>query len=275
MHRSARRYEFGPFKLNPHEGTLVAGGEVVTLAPKPFDVLRVLVERHGHVVLKSELMASIWPDTAVEEANLTVSVSVLRKALARRQPDTRYVQTVPKRGYRFVAEVREITAGESDLRGNHAGSTASHSTKARHFVGRERERASLHDSWVSAMDGTATFVTVSGEPGIGKTTLVEDFLDQIRSNDREALIARGRCPEHLAGIDPFLPLLQALEDLIEGDGARTALMKAYAPTWYAEIERSDATAFPDVTGVPAGTTLEGLFREVGRFLHEVALMHRT
>jgi DNA-binding winged helix-turn-helix (wHTH) protein len=113
MQRSAPRYEFGPFQLDPHEGSLVAAGQPVALAPKPFDVLRVLVEHHGHVVLKSELMASIWPDTAVEDANLTVSVSVVRKALARRQPGTRFIQTVPKRGYRFVEDVREIAAGES------------------------------------------------------------------------------------------------------------------------------------------------------------------
>jgi DNA-binding winged helix-turn-helix (wHTH) protein len=114
MLAGGRRYTFGPFQLNPHEGTLVASGELVPLAPKPFDVLRVLVENHGHVVLTSELMALVWPDRAVEEANLTVSVSVLRKALARRQPDTRYVQTVPKRGYRFVEHVREIDADEGE-----------------------------------------------------------------------------------------------------------------------------------------------------------------
>ena len=269
MLSAAPSYEFGPFQLNPAEGSLVAGGEPVTLAPKPFDVLRVLVQRHGHVVLKSELMALIWPDTAVEDANLTVSVSVLRKALAQRQPGTRYIQTVPKRGYRFVQEVREIATDELDRLSDVVRAMGSPWTPARHFVGREREHASLQDASALAADGTATYVTISGEPGIGKTTFVEDFLDRIRHGDQEWFVGRGRCLEHLAGVDAFLPVLGALNGLMESQGA-TALMKTFAPTWHVQLERAGAGRFSKVPGGPAGVTPDRWGRELGRFLSEVS-----
>ena len=258
MQQRARRYEFGPFRLTPHEGSLVAAGEPVALAPKPFDVLRVLVEHHGHVVLKSELMASIWPDTAVEDANLTVSISVLRKALARRQPGSRYIQTVPKRGYRFVEQVCEIANDDVDR------------LRRRHFVGRERERADLQNALRSAAGGTATVVGVAGEPGIGKTSLVEDFIDRLRGGDQHCFVARGRCLEHLAGVDAFLPILEALNGLMGSAEAVIRLMKECAPTWYGEIEMSDAGPVPGAPAGPSGIAPELLHRELTGFLHEVA-----
>lgn len=113
-------YEFGPFSLNPPERLLLCGTKAVPLTPKVFDTLVVLVSNSGHVVGKDELMREIWPDTNVEEANLTQNVSVLRKALAARDKGNSYIETVPKRGYRFIADVRRLAidggkaAGEQD-----------------------------------------------------------------------------------------------------------------------------------------------------------------
>lgn len=98
-------YEFGPFRLFPGEQLLLRGDHSVPLTPKVFEVLALLVERHGHLVRKAELMEAVWPDSFVEEGNLTQSISVLRKALGERK-HRRYIETVPKRGYRFIAEVR-------------------------------------------------------------------------------------------------------------------------------------------------------------------------
>jgi TolB-like protein/Flp pilus assembly protein TadD len=101
-------YEFGPFSLNPPERLLLCGTKAVPLTPKVFDTLVVLVSNSGHVVGKDELMSELWPDTNVEEANLTQNVSVLRKALAARCKGNSYIETVPKRGYRFIADVRRL-----------------------------------------------------------------------------------------------------------------------------------------------------------------------
>jgi Tol biopolymer transport system component/DNA-binding winged helix-turn-helix (wHTH) protein len=100
-------YEFGPFRLEPAERVLERGGATVPLAPKAFDLLLVLVERHGRLVEKDELLKLVWPDTFVEETNLTYNISVLRKALGDGTDGSKLIETVPKRGYRFAAPVSE------------------------------------------------------------------------------------------------------------------------------------------------------------------------
>ena len=100
-------YEFGPFRLHVTDHLLSRGGQPVALTPKAFDVLVFLVENSGRLVRKGELMKRIWPDSFVEEANLTVNISALRKALGSRQGQD-YIETVPRLGYRFNARVEEI-----------------------------------------------------------------------------------------------------------------------------------------------------------------------
>jgi len=100
-------YEFGPFRVDPVNHRLLRQGVVVPLAPKAFEVLLVLLRHRGRVVEKDELMEQLWPDSVVEEANLTVNVSLLRKALGDRPHEHRYIVTIPGRGYRLSAEVRE------------------------------------------------------------------------------------------------------------------------------------------------------------------------
>src|SRR4051794_32189139 len=101
-------YEFDGFRVDPVRRRLLKGGEQVSLTPKAFSILIVLLENRGEVVEKEELIRRIWPDTFVTEANLTQNISSLRKALGERANDHRYVVTVPGRGYSFVAEVLEI-----------------------------------------------------------------------------------------------------------------------------------------------------------------------
>jgi pimeloyl-ACP methyl ester carboxylesterase/DNA-binding winged helix-turn-helix (wHTH) protein len=101
-------YEFGPFRIDVAERTLLGREGVVALTPKAFDTLLLLVESSGHVLGKQELMEKVWPESYVEENNLAQNISVLRKALGEGGRDaTKYIETVPKRGYRFVGGVRE------------------------------------------------------------------------------------------------------------------------------------------------------------------------
>lgn len=101
-------YEFGPFRLNPSEGQLLREDQTLTLTPKAFEALVFLIERRGHLVEKEELMKALWPDTFVEEANLAHHVWRLRKVLEEDKNGERYIETIPKRGYRFVAPVVEL-----------------------------------------------------------------------------------------------------------------------------------------------------------------------
>lgn len=104
-------YEFGPFRLNPLEGLLLLGTTPVPLTPKVFETLVILVQNSGHVVNKDDLMNEIWPNTNVEEANLTQNVFTLRKALDQHHPGRSYIETVRKRGYRFSTNVRKVPDG--------------------------------------------------------------------------------------------------------------------------------------------------------------------
>jgi DNA-binding winged helix-turn-helix (wHTH) protein/Tfp pilus assembly protein PilF len=107
----ARFYEFDSFRLYPVQRRLLKNGEPVQLAPKALETLLVLIESGGRVVDKSELISRLWPDTFVEEINLTVYISNLRKALGETPHEHRYIVTVPRRGYSFVAEIKECPAG--------------------------------------------------------------------------------------------------------------------------------------------------------------------
>ncbi|MCI0389894.1 MAG: protein kinase [Acidobacteria bacterium] len=102
-----RVYEFGPFKVDVAERLLSRGGEVIDLKPKVFDLLVLLVQNAGRLMEKDQLLQALWPDTVVEEVNLNVNVSTLRKALGESPAAPQYIETVPKRGYRFIANVTE------------------------------------------------------------------------------------------------------------------------------------------------------------------------
>ena len=98
-------YEFGQFRLNQAEGQLLRNGEVVQITPKAFETLVLFVERAGKLIEKEELLQTLWPDTFVEEANLTHHVWRLRKTLEESKDGEKYIETIPKRGYRFVGVV--------------------------------------------------------------------------------------------------------------------------------------------------------------------------
>jgi DNA-binding winged helix-turn-helix (wHTH) protein len=102
------RYEFGPFRLDPKERLLLREGQPVPLSPKAFDLLVLFVQAPGRLLEKRNLMQALWPDTFVEESNLAYNVSAIRKALGDGLDDQQFVATVPTRGYRFVAQVREL-----------------------------------------------------------------------------------------------------------------------------------------------------------------------
>jgi TolB-like protein/DNA-binding winged helix-turn-helix (wHTH) protein/tetratricopeptide (TPR) repeat protein len=115
--RAKAVFEFGLFRLNPAERLLLREEVPVRLPPKAFDALVVLVENPGHLLDKEELLKKVWPDTFVEESNLAQHISILRRALQDGEGGVRYIETVPRRGYRFVAEVRAL-GGVAELTEN-------------------------------------------------------------------------------------------------------------------------------------------------------------
>jgi eukaryotic-like serine/threonine-protein kinase len=105
VERPAARLEFGPLTLVPDEGVLLRDGKPVPLTPKAFELLAILAANPGRLLSKSELLQAVWPDAVVEESNLAYTIFAIRKALGESPESARYIETVPKRGYRFVAPV--------------------------------------------------------------------------------------------------------------------------------------------------------------------------
>jgi DNA-binding winged helix-turn-helix (wHTH) protein/TolB-like protein len=136
-------YECGPFRLEPAEHRLTRDGSPVALAPKAFELLVFLVQNQGRLVTKDQIMQAVWPGSFVEEANLTVSISVLRKALGEKDSDLRYIETVPKKGYRFTASVKEVRTPAADV------------GKADGEISEEREVSALQRSAPGSAAGSA------------------------------------------------------------------------------------------------------------------------
>src|SRR5580700_3257248 len=126
-------YAFGPYRLNSEKRVLVRDGAPVPLTPKATEILLVLVEQAGHLVDKDSLINRVWPDAFVEEGNLNKNIFFLRKALGEWDGGREYIETVPKRGYRFVAPVSEVTHAESAPHQRSAAETNLIGKKVSHY----------------------------------------------------------------------------------------------------------------------------------------------
>src|SRR5215218_4981382 len=102
---SSHIHRFSDFTIDIEQKVLLRGGKAIPMAPKVFETLLALVENHGRIVLKEELMKRLWPDTFVEESNLAFNIQQLRKSLGDNAREPLYIETIPRRGYRFIAEV--------------------------------------------------------------------------------------------------------------------------------------------------------------------------
>src|SRR5215204_5146010 len=106
---------FSDFTIDIEQKVLFRGGKAIPMAPKVFETLLALVENHGRIVLKEELMKRLWPDTFVEEANLTFNIQQLRKSLGDNARNPIYIQTIARRGYRFIAAVQPVASDNSEV----------------------------------------------------------------------------------------------------------------------------------------------------------------
>ena len=183
------------------------GERRLRLAPKVFAVLRHLVQHADRLITKEELFSAVWGETIVSEATLASCIRDLRKALGDSSRTPRYIQTAHRRGFRFIGPIAGPTPprfARADV-GVERGSSAATPT----LVGRDAELARLHESLGRAMDRQRQLVFVTGEPGIGKTALVEAFLSGIGLMET-LRIGRGQCVEQYGAGEAYLPVLEAL-----------------------------------------------------------------
>lgn len=221
---------FGPFSIEPQNARLRSHHQVLSLTPKAFAVLDYLVESAGQLLTRDTIFAQVWPTTVVTDAALTVCIREIRNVLGDDAKNPRYIETVQKRGYRFICE----TYNRPDtFENNPKTSTFRYSDHS--IVGRDRPLRQMKQCVETALSGKRQLVFVTGEPGIGKTTLVDAFMRQTLQST-EPMVAKGHCIEHYGTGEAYLPLLDAIGGLGLKEGhAFTEILARYAPTWLEQL----------------------------------------
>src|SRR6266581_3781439 len=202
-----RLFVFDRYRLDEQERQLLLGSQVVPLPPKVFDLLAVLVQNAGRLLPKQDLLDRVWSGVAVEEGSLTRGISSLRQVLGSTADGQDHIQTVSKRGYRFIPQVRETTDDELD--GTRLGIPPPPSvfaTASVDFVGREADLVQIRDVWQRAKDGRHQLVLVAGEPGIGKTRLSLEFARSGAAEGTTVLMGYSD-EENLVPYQPFVECL--------------------------------------------------------------------
>src|SRR5579859_3956076 len=225
--RSADVRLFGPFRFDVADQRLFREGKEIKLRRKPFEILRYLTAHPQRLVTQDELVEAVWGKIAMSESLLRTHVSEVRRALGEGA-----VETVVGRGYRFLLAV---DTEKPELEADAAKHVAARPTPP-NLVGRSTEIDTLGQVFDAALDQKRQIVFVTGDPGIGKTTLVDAFLSQV-ATPRGALVAAGSCIEHLGTAEAYLPVLEALGALCRGPGGRhfVDLLARHAPTWIGQM----------------------------------------
>lgn len=255
---------FGAYRLDVETGRLWKGEEPVALQPKPLAVLRYLAARPGVVVSADELLATLWGDAHVTRAVLKVAVRAVREAIGDDAEAPRFLETVGREGYRFIA-------GADAPAVPRVGSAA-----AVAMVGRDADLARLHAALGRALGGRRAMVLVSGEAGIGKTTLLDHFVAEAARADG-VHVARGQCLEQYGESEAYLPILEALGALArdDADGGVAAVLRRHAPSWTAHLAALDPDRPPRAGSGSAAAALPArMMRELADAL-EVLTRERT
>jgi len=217
---AARRLRFGPFEFDEADARLAVDGRPVALAPKAFGVLAQLLRQPGQLVTKGELLDAVWGHRHVSESVLKTTVSELRAALGDDARSPRWVETASRRGYRFIGALDNALA-----------SVAAPALAAPRLVGRDAALARLGQAWSRAAAGQRQVCCITGEAGIGKTSLIDGFVATLG----DAAVAHGQCIEQVGAGEPYLPVLDALAGLARRDPAVLPQLRAIAPTWLLQM----------------------------------------
>ena len=258
---SGSRFAFGDFHMDVARYRLSRGQREIPLPPKAWDVLYCLIKRPGLLVTKEALRHEIWPDIAISDDTLTKRIGELRRALGDTRRTPRFIETVHGRGFRFVGEVREVG---DETRGHEPGVR---------FVGRQAELRRLHECLRRARQGERQLVFITGEAGIGKTTLLEEFLRSPSVRGPDLHVLQGQCIQQHGQREPYMPVLEAIERVLSApEGAPLIpLFRRMAPCWYVQIPWLLSDGEPvGFQGAMMSAPPERMLREIGAFLESWA-----
>jgi DNA-binding winged helix-turn-helix (wHTH) protein len=262
--------QFAQFGLDTRNECLWRESTQLALPPKPFAVLRYLVENPGRLVTHDELLDALWPETYVQPQVLRTYVLELRKILGDNPAQPEFIQTLPKRGYCFIAPVSDWSGPEPSMERvaksagvpqagtilaakapsvttlvatGQSSSTTNDVQAPGEIVGRDGELGTLRKAFELAGGGQRQVVFIQGEVGIGKTALVDAFADWIAASS-SAVVARGQCVEGFGGKEEYYPVMEILSQLCaSADGGRACeTLAALAPAWLASHVAENAKA---------------------------------
>jgi predicted ATPase len=252
---------FEAYRLDPVDERLWHAERAVPVTHKAFAVLRVLLCRPGQLVTKEELFREVWPRAVVTDSALTRCIRELRIALKDVAATPRYIETVHRRGFRFIAPVA-----------SHQTTILAYANPESHFVGREPELQKLRLAFHAARAGKRQVVFVSGEPGIGKTAMVQAFLGESTAGT-DVRVADGRCIEQYGTGEAYLPVLEALERFARlcDPCELKEVLQIYAPAWLAQLPSLwEPDERPPLPPQVPGATRPRMLREITQALEALA-----
>jgi DNA-binding winged helix-turn-helix (wHTH) protein/predicted ATPase len=259
---------FEPFCLDRSNECLWRGSEVIKLRPKAYAVLNQLVERSGHLVTKEDLLASVWPETFVTDAVLKVTIRQLRDALDDDPKTPLFIETAHRRGYRFIGNI--INGGQTKPPETITTPRPRDDVQPLGFVGRNEVLSRMRSSLEKMLAGERQIVFVTGEPGIGKTALVDTFARYL-AFDRNIRIGHGQCLEQYGTGEAYLPILDAMGDLAREDQKVVDVLRAHAPMWLLQMPALLSASEREVLSREVlGATRERMLREMGEALEVLA-----
>jgi len=232
-------------------------GRRIELSANAFRMLDYLLERPHQLVTKDALLEAIWPDSHVVDAVLSVTISQLRDALGDDPRQPRFIETLHRRGYRWIGTL----AAENGDAAAAAGPV---------LVGRAAALAELEAAAARAASGRRQIVFVTGEPGIGKTALVDHFLDAAAAEG--AVVARGQCIDAYGTGEAYMPLLEALQQVVHGSADVIDVLRTQAPTWLLQLPGLLPPAdYDELRRSLASSTGTRMVRELQRALETIVV----
>ncbi|MEY2935809.1 MAG: hypothetical protein RL033_6558 [Pseudomonadota bacterium] len=269
---------FTPFRLDPAEGRLWRGDELVPLRPRAFEVLRYLLEHAGQLVTHEQLLHQFWGDVRLSDGVLKTQIAEIRLALGDSARAPCFIETVHRRGYRFLVSCERVLAAAPaaaalvpSVGGAGRPTLAEPLRTLEHLIGRSSELGFLSERRQRASAGARQTVLISGEAGIGKTALVQAFLQLEQAAEPGTWISWGQCIEQYGSGEPYLPMIEALRKAGEGPAGQTVAecLRRSAPTWLAMMSGSQSLEAPAASDARAATPGR-MLREIVEMLEEVA-----
>ena len=218
--------------FDPANQLLTIAGERVQLSPKAFSVLDYLNQHKHNLVTKEDLLSAVWPNVFVTDAVLKVAVGELRKALNDHPKQPTFIETVHRKGYRFIGEMTLANEPSTNIT-----ITSTTKTNSSTLFGREKAIHKLDECWSKALNGDTSILFVSGEVGFGKSTLIAYWLNEQTKTSSRYLFASVSCFNQHDSSEPYLPILTALSNLLKDPQHLTIkpLLRQYAPSWLLQM----------------------------------------